>query len=427
VLQLLLPAALAVLFPALAVAATHQFGTTTPGGSFGCPPADFKYGNKYTLSEYGSVTKITGWMKGAGGTGTQSFRTMIYAADGPGGGPGTLLVTSGTVDVAGNAAAGAVDFPVSPAVSLAPGDYWVAQQSGPAGGVACLSGAGSGVNNFNGDSFSDGPSNPYSASGPVVSDANTWTLSVTYDTDETAPTITATASPAANGNGWNSTNVTVTFSCTDNAGGSGVDTVSGPVTVSAEGANQSVTGTCKDKAGNTASATKTVSIDRTSPTVAFGGHPATYTLDQNVSFTCAASDALSGIASTDCANVNAPAWSFGPGSHTVTASATDKAGNSASASTSFTVQVTAGGVCALTKQFVQGSAKYQALNARTKATVDAVWSAACTCVNNVTPRLSSFQKHLAVTLYKGLVTKAGADGWLTSAQASTLTTLADAL
>jgi hypothetical protein len=427
VLHVVVIVALAVLFPSLAGAATHQFGTTAPGGSFGCPSGNFKYGNKYQLGEYGAVTKITGWMKGAGGAGTQSFRTMIYAADGSGGGPGTLLLTSATVNVAGDALEGAVDFPVSPAVPLAPGDYWVAQQSGPSDGVACLSGAGSGLNNFNSDSFSDGPSNPFDASGPISSNSNTWTLSVTYETDETLPTITASASPPANANGWNNTNVTVTFTCIDNAGGSGVDSVTPPTVLSSEGPNQSATGTCKDKAGNVASVTKTgISIDKTNPTILFGSHAPTYTVDQNVSFTCTASDALSGLASTTCGNVNAPAWTFGVGPHTITASTIDKAGNSATASTSVTVQVTAAGICNLTKQFVQGSAKYQALNAKTKQTVDAIWAAACTCINSVTAKLSPSQKAQLITLYKSLISKAATDGWLTAAQASTLMTLASA-
>ena len=50
-----------------ASAATGQFGNTTPGNAFGCPGADFKYGNKHTLGVSGSVTKITAWIR-AGAT-----------------------------------------------------------------------------------------------------------------------------------------------------------------------------------------------------------------------------------------------------------------------------------------------------------------------------------------------------------------------
>ena len=67
--------------------------------------------------------------------------------------------------------------------------------------------------------------------------------------DKTAPVATATASPAPDANGWNSTDVTVTFSGTDNL--SGIASCSAPVVLSTNGANQSSTpGTCTDFAGN---------------------------------------------------------------------------------------------------------------------------------------------------------------------------------
>jgi pectin methylesterase-like acyl-CoA thioesterase len=81
--------------------------------------------------------------------------------------------------------------------------------------------------------------------------------------DKTAPSINALRNPEPNANGWNNTDVTVSFNATD--GLAGVATVSNPVTVSTEGANQSVTGTATDLAGNTGSVTVLVSIDKTAP------------------------------------------------------------------------------------------------------------------------------------------------------------------
>ena len=66
--------------------------------------------------------------------------------------------------------------------------------------------------------------------------------------DKKPPTISATRLPAPNANGWNNTDVTVSFSATD--GGSGVATVSAPVTLTGEGAGQVVTGIAVDQAGN---------------------------------------------------------------------------------------------------------------------------------------------------------------------------------
>lgn len=84
--------------------------------------------------------------------------------------------------------------------------------------------------------------------------------------DKTPPTIIGSRNPAPNANGWNNTDVTVSFSCSD--GQSGVDSCSSPTTLSAEGAGQSVIGTAVDLAGNTASATvDNINIDKTSPSL----------------------------------------------------------------------------------------------------------------------------------------------------------------
>jgi len=66
-------------------------------------------------------------------------------------------------------------------------------------------------------------------------------------------------------NGWNNTNVTVNYACTD--AGSGIASCPQPQVVSNEGANQVVSGTATDKAGNTASASVTLNIDKTPPTI----------------------------------------------------------------------------------------------------------------------------------------------------------------
>src|SRR5207247_5242313 len=87
--------------------------------------------------------------------------------------------------------------------------------------------------------------------------------------DKTGPTVTGSRSPAANGNGGNRTDVTVSFDCTD--GLSEVATSSSPTTLSSEGQNQSVPGTCTDNAGNSANTSVgSISIDTTRPTLSFG-------------------------------------------------------------------------------------------------------------------------------------------------------------
>jgi len=154
--------------------------------------------------------------------------------------------------------------------------------------------------------------------------------------DKTAPTASANAFPAANTNGWNNSDVTVSFSGTD--GLSGIDFCATAVVLSSEGAGQIASGTCTDLAGNVSDpATKTINIDLTAPSVALVGGPANggsyYFGAVPAAPTCSASDALSGIG----VNCLVSGYSTALGSHTVSTSATDKAGNSASASATYTV------------------------------------------------------------------------------------------
>ncbi|HLO32203.1 MAG TPA: HYR domain-containing protein [Anaerolineales bacterium] len=126
---------------------------------------------------------------------------------------------------------------------------------------------------------------------------------VTTTFDNTPPTITFTNRTGTAGtNGWYTSNVTVNWSCTDNAGGSGVLSATVSQTISSEGASQSATGTCTDKAGNTASNTQSgIKIDKTAPTAVMqitggtSGSNGWYT--SNVTVHTNGTDAVSGIAS----------------------------------------------------------------------------------------------------------------------------------
>ena len=160
--------------------------------------------------------------------------------------------------------------------------------------------------------------------------------SLTLRVDSGTPTITGSRAPAPNANGWNNTNVTVTFTCTD--AGSGLVSCPAPVTVTTEGANQSVTGTMVDQAGNSSSATVSgINIDKTAPTAAVTGvtpgatyKPGGYTAG------CESSGGLSGVATPAALST-----SGGPtGPVTLTCSgAVDRAGNSQTAPASVTINV----------------------------------------------------------------------------------------
>jgi len=245
------------------------------------------------------------------------------------------------------------------------------------------------------------------------------------------PTITASATTngsAYTGGTWTNHDVVVHFDCVDHSG-TGVASVTADRTVSTEGAGQSVTGTCADNSGATSSATFSgIQIDKTPPSISFAGDTS-YGLLDTVSVTCAASDALSGLAGSSCGSplASGPAWSFGAGGHPVSATATDNAGNGASASSSFTVTVTSASLCTLTTQFVDGSAKVQALRGIARAAVDALVKGACTVLTNLGPKLKPAQNAQFIAAYQDAVQALVKPGWLTQGQADTLKGLAGAL
>jgi len=177
--------------------------------------------------------------------------------------------------------------------------------------------------------------------------------------DKTPPNApSASVNPSPNGAGWNSTlPVTVSFASNGDLGPvqSGVTGCTGSTGLTVETTGTPVSGICNDAAGNTSATTSvTVKIDSTPPTVTYSGNAGTYTIDQMVSITCTAADALSGVASNTntCANINGPAYTFTLGTNTFSARATDYADNVGEGSTSFTVQVTAAGLGNLVTQFV---------------------------------------------------------------------------
>ncbi len=154
--------------------------------------------------------------------------------------------------------------------------------------------------------------------------------------DRKAPTITAGAvttgdNRAYSGGTWTNQGVQVSFTCSD--GGSGVDlaTVTGPVTLSAEGSNQSVPGNCSDTVGNNASTSFTnIDIDKTAPTITYQGQNPSANSNgwnnTNVTLTWTCVDSLSGTVSPIATQALA---SEGAG-QSATGKCLDNAGNSAS-------------------------------------------------------------------------------------------------
>ncbi len=127
--------------------------------------------------------------------------------------------------------------------------------------------AASGCSNASSVTLTDTPGTPLTCSATNGSGLVT-SVPITIKIDKTSPSISGSRLPAPNAAGWNNTDVTASFICTD--GTSGVASLS-PVTTlfTTEGANQSVTGICSDNAGNQATATVgAINIDKTKPAAA---------------------------------------------------------------------------------------------------------------------------------------------------------------
>lgn len=148
--------------------------------------------------------------------------------------------------------------------------------------------------------------------------------------DKTAPnTVFASQTPAPNAAGWNNTNVTVNWNCTDAVSGPVNSTVS--QTLTTEGSNLSATGTCTDVAGNNSSNTRSgIKIDKTAPSITFNNRtPAPNAAGWNntnvtVNWNCA--DTLSGPASPTASQLISAEGS----NLSSTGTCTDAAGNTAS-------------------------------------------------------------------------------------------------
>ncbi|MFN2640646.1 MAG: OmpL47-type beta-barrel domain-containing protein, partial [Actinomycetota bacterium] len=126
---------------------------------------------------------------------------------------------------------------------------------------------------------------------------NTASTTVTVKIDRTAPGISYSGqTPAANGNGWNNSAVTLTWACTDAL--SGANAASVTQTVTGDTAGTAKTGTCTDAAGNSASNTQgPIRLDRSPPSAAIDspGVVPVISIATGGELTGTASDALSGI------------------------------------------------------------------------------------------------------------------------------------
>lgn len=163
-----------------------------------------------------------------------------------------------------------------------------------------------------------------------------------YTIDMSPPSIVAETSPPLTG-GWMTTPVTVTFRCDDN---SGTVACPAPVIVNGDGANQLIRGVAVDPAGNHTTASVTVSVDLTPPSVTvLNAQDGATTADTRILLSGQITDAASGLADALRCNGEAVAVihdtfecpvNLRPGVNSIALQASDVAGHVAAAGLTIT-------------------------------------------------------------------------------------------
>jgi hypothetical protein len=101
--------------------------------------------------------------------------------------------------------------------------------------------------------------------------------------------------------------------------------------------------------------------------------------------------------------------------------------NYLSSAEEFSIASTPADICALTTEFIESSAKYQALSPSQKLYAAQLATGLCAKVAAIAPTLTSAQKAAATAAYQKAIDFLVSSGWLTSAQGAILKTSAAAL
>lgn len=189
--------------------------------------------------------------------------------------------------------------------------------------------------------------------------------------DTTPPAISCDAASA----GWHGEDVTIACTAGDDASGLADPadanfSLSTAVTkgVETEAASTDSHEVC-DLAENCATAgpVSGIKVDRKAPMTRYQGNTGTYMLDQTVEIRCVAEDGGSGVESDTCADATGPAYTFGAGTTTLSATAVDAVGNVGTAQAVFTVEVTYDGLAWVVGELVGKAGVARALNGKLAA------------------------------------------------------------
>lgn len=150
--------------------------------------------------------------------------------------------------------------------------------------------------------------------------------------DDSAPVITYNVTGALGNNGWYTSDVTVNWSVVDNESMVSAQSGCNPTVLTTDTASITLTCTAVSE-GGTSSLPVTLKIDKSAPTLTPVVSPNPIVVGGVATVTSGAADSLSGIVSQNCGALDTSSV----GIKSVTCTATDNAGNSASATVNYTV------------------------------------------------------------------------------------------
>ncbi len=176
-------------------AAATTFGTTTIGGTYDAFAPDRKRVNAYSLSQAGSVSKLSVYLQPGYATGNADIKGVIYADSN--GSPGALIATSSQLVFPSTGTAGWYDLPFASPPSLTAGRYWIGVFTG--GPTHTAGYRYTSVNNsraLNSNTYTSGPSNPF---GSATIDSQQMSLYATYSGQAPTPVPVNTTAPGISG------------------------------------------------------------------------------------------------------------------------------------------------------------------------------------------------------------------------------------
>jgi iron transport multicopper oxidase len=159
-----------------AAAATATFGKTSVGALSDRFFSERKRVNRYALGAAGSVTKLSVYLAPTETSGQEVLKGLIYSDSG--GAPSALLGLSEQFTYKSSEGSGWHDLTFATPVKLAAGNYWIGVITGQTAGVAGFRFDNvSGARDYNANSYTSGPTNPF---GAVTVDAEQTSLYATY-------------------------------------------------------------------------------------------------------------------------------------------------------------------------------------------------------------------------------------------------------